>query len=613
LRGATVLILASLAACGGEAVPSPKAVVAVPAAIEPTDSVADYKAELVNDAVQGFVLVPVKGVKWPSLDEARGSKTPVRPSDEVAAHEVVEDHGDVVEILPAHEDYDHHHCHVHAYGSMRRFKVSTFVRKRDVIPVLAEPVSFAGDDDTSYTLQAGSSVVERAGQTLVVPREGLAFPLPPQTKLALSYERVKRLARPRRRSVGRGYGGFELAEPIRVDGDATLKIGRRSFRAGALTSREQLHVDDTSSAGDDALVTLGGDCYRFTARVDADAVHDGYEGRGGGAGIGTIGRGGGGFVGTLGRRGARRPKPPPPKEHYVPAGTPITWRGAGVAGELVSAIVTYPLDEPACEALDQGLVEEQEVCFSAAAVKRDCRTFCKSEGRCDVSEDGDRCVAARTASCAASHGCEHHGRCSLKRGVCVAARDADCQGSLYCRSSPHACMAFEGQCVVTPNPDCANRPVCVTEGKCVADEHGVCVAASAQRCKQSRACKESGACTLRGESCEAASDADCRGSRACMAAGRCEESDGICRVARSADCRASEGCAAEGACAALEVDSPFGGELAVGGFGEHTKPPKHYQCGPATDADCRRSRACRDDERCQRKKTFAGGYRCGQP
>ncbi len=608
MRRGIILISSWLAACGGDATPTPKAVVAVPAAIEPTDSVADYKVDLIDDPVQGFVMVPVRGVKWPTLEAARTSQTPVEPSDALTAHAVVEDHGDVVEVLPAERDYEHNHCHRRDYESSRTFKVTTFVRKRDLVPVLAEAVSFAGEDDTSYTLQAGVAVVQRAGQTLAVPRDALEFPLPPRSKLSLSYKQVKHLSR-RRSATPMGDYGYERAEPIRVDGDAKLKVGRRSFRAGALSSGDELRVDDTTSDGDEAFVSFVGDCFQLTARVSADAVHVGYRGGGGGvASIGGYGRGGGGFGGSL----SSRPKPPPPKEHYVPEGTKVTWKGGGAAGELVASIRTYPLDGPKCEALDQGLVEEQEVCFSPAAVKRDCRRPCEAEGKCDVSDDGARCIAAQAASCKASNGCEYHGLCSLKNGVCVAARDADCEASLHCRSSPHACMAYEGKCMVTPNPDCANRPLCVKEGKCVADEHGACVAASAERCAQSRACQETGACTLRGQACVAASDSDCRASRLCKDEGRCELSGRSCVVKRSADCRASAGCNADGACAAIEVQSPFGGGLAMGGMGQ-SPPPKVYRCGPLSDADCQSSKACKDEQRCVRTKGYAGEYHCAEP
>lgn len=602
VRRGPILILSLLAACGGDATPTPKAVVAVPAAIEPTDSVADYKADLLDDPVEGFVMVPVRGVKWPTLEAARTSSTPVEPSDALTAHAVVQDHGDVVEVLPAERDYEHNHCHRRDYESSRTFKVTTFVRKRDLVPVLAEAVSFAGEDDTSYTLQAGVAVVQRAGQTLAVPRDGLAFPLPPRSKLSLSYKQVKTLPVPQPdRAIG-AYG-YEREKPIWVDQDAKLKVGRRSFRAGSLTAEDELHVDETSSDGDEALVSLGDDCYRLTARVAADAVHVGY---GGGGGMAGIGRGGGGFGVGTGR------KSPPPKEHYVPEGTKVTWKGGGVAGELATAIRTYPLDGPKCEKLDQGLVEEQEVCFSPAAVKRDCRRPCKADGKCDVSGDGKRCIAAKAESCKASQGCEYYGRCSLKKGVCVAARDADCEVSLFCRSSPHACMAFEGKCMVTPNPDCANRPLCVKEGKCVADEHGVCVAASAERCAQSRACGETGACTLRGNACVAASESDCRASRICKDDGRCQLSGRRCVVKRGADCRASTGCQTDGACAAIEVTSPFGGGLAMGGMGQ-SPPPKVYRCGPASDADCQASKICKDERRCERKKGYDGGYHCAEP
>jgi len=126
------------------------------------------------------------------------------------------------------------HCHQRRYDSTRKFRVATFVRKRDLVPVLAENVDFAGEDDTSYRLQAGLAVVRNSGRSRVFAQKGLTFPLPSDTKLSLSYEQVERLPS-RRQRPWVGADGYEEAKPIWVEANARLRADPIRIRAGALT------------------------------------------------------------------------------------------------------------------------------------------------------------------------------------------------------------------------------------------------------------------------------------------------------------------------------------------------------------------------------------------
>jgi hypothetical protein len=563
------LALALLGCAGGaEPVLAP---VVEPAPTE--EAPRDWRSELEAATLQDFVLVPSAGVKWPSAEAARKGKG--KSSESVTVHRVVRDLGDVVEVLPIENGYDH--CYSGTYASVSRLRVSGFVRKRDLEVVLAKHVVEEGGE-TGFEVRAGARVVEQGDRRMAMV-EDLAIALPPSAEIALSYPELdRRRFAPPRRSFD-WHGREDEPEPTFVLPEAELRVGDQIFAGAALAEHSQLFEARTvEGGGKTRTVTIAGGCLSLRATVAAEHLRDGYERLGG-----VMGYGGGGFgVGLRGPRPA-----PPPKEHHAPEGTPLFWKdGQRAAGELVEAIESYPIDAPACMPIDQGFVGDPEVCYAPSAVVRDCRQACGENGLCAVSADGGRCVAATVEHCKASSECEHHGACALRGESCVAAGDDDCASSLFCEMEPHACMAHEGKCVVTPNPDCANRPACKNEGRCVAGPLGQCIAGDAGDCATSAGCALLGNCAPQGEACAPREHRHCRESARCKTDGRCALEGGRCVVTDPSDCRNSAACAERGACGIAHESEGMG----LGGFGG--EPKKIAYCAPEDHDDCQNARLC---------------------
>jgi len=553
------------------------------------------RAELIDKPVSGFVLLHRQGVKWPTAQEALKQASATSPLGPIIVHRVVKDLGKVVEVEPL-ADRAGEHCYVDNYETARRYRVSAFVHKSNLEVVLAADETVEGHLKTRYELKKGVRVVEDEEEGAVaMAHDKLPLAISSSAKFALSYDEVTPFERPYRDyHFDRGRG----EEPTFVGRSAKLRIGDLSFSGKDLLVSDD---DEDTLAIADAVegegrwrtVTVTKRCVLLHARVKAKSLREGYERRGSVAG--TIGYGGGVGFGSLGR--ARRAVPPP-KEHYAPEGTRLFWKGSNAtAGTLGFAFRSYPLRAPHCQAIDQGLVENTEVCFAPEAVVRDCRDVCKNKGACAVSPDGARCIASTAAHCKASHNCEFGGQCTLRSGQCVAASDDDCAGAFSCTSEPHACMAHQGRCLVTPNPDCANRPACKLEGRCAGNDIGSCVAASASVCAASPPCKEEGLCGLRYKRCAPTNDTHCKKSNACAERGLCKRGGDKCAVASSVACRRSAHCKKYGHCVLLKTPrGAFGGGAAS-------------YCGPGSDADCRASAACSNDQKCTRKQMFVR-WRC---
>lgn len=560
-----------IGACGAE--PSPPAVPAV-ATIEASEAQGSWRAVLERDELEGFVLVPREGAKWPSVDAARAGEG--QPSDDVVVHRVLADHGEVVEVLPI-DRADGDHCHLGTYESVGRLSVPGFVRKRDLVALLTDRVVVEGPDATRYEVGAGVRVEARGGDRLALA-EGLSWPLPAAAPLGLGYTAARR-AEPFAHLQWDGRG----ADPrVALLPGATLRAGGQTFPGSVVATHGELKwARSVDGEGERRRVTIAAGCVTLRATVAAEHLRAPDSGSGGAVvGIGRIGRRvGGGVVAA-----------PPPKEHYAPAGTRLSWKSGATAGELAAAVMSYPVDAPVCVAVSQGFVGDPEVCFAASAVVRDCRAACEEHGRCSVSDDGARCVAAAADRCRASRQCELRGACSLRGDRCEAAADADCSASFYCEEEPHACMAHEGRCVVTPNPDCEHRPACTLEGRCVADERGACVAGRVTDCAASEACARQGRCGEVGGRCAPRQNAHCRQSALCREEGRCALKGSACVVSSAEDCRQSAACREQGACGLAFDDGPtwLGG---LGGAGR-ARPQIPY-CAPTGEEDCQAARACR--------------------
>lgn len=176
---------------------------------------------------------------------------------------VLTDHGDVVEVINDAPEDDPAHCYQWRHGADYRVELRTFVRKADLVPVLARQVEEVFND--------GTRVVLAEGVTVALPtrprRGGLATSgdymhvegCVPEDAVALSYEPGERNGTHR---------VVASAERMLRD-DALLLIGGRRFaRAARLKSRDLVRVAAAHDADGYVLVELSGACVSLVARVD---------------------------------------------------------------------------------------------------------------------------------------------------------------------------------------------------------------------------------------------------------------------------------------------------------------------------------------------------------
>ena len=624
---AAVASVAAASACVGILVGcTPRVPAAASHKLEPAEEASQSHATRVRRTLEqlpaeGQVVIYSHGVKWRTLAAAQQGAAVTRAGLPMV-HEVVADHGDIIEVSPALTK-PYLDCYPVEYRSQGDFALNGFVRKVDVELVLAQELRVEHDDGSRYLVRAGARVTHDDGYHAVIG--GFSLPLPADVLVALSYSPMqdsveRRSARARRRHAQlrgrrkRVDGRLELAP------DARMRIGGVRFTLESIAKFKPSHEElsrvrdnplqyprtiERQAAG--ALVTLTSKCLELRARVAGkDIVEPEPAGGGGGVvgGLGGFGVGGGSI--------SRRPPKPPPKEHYMAEGTALQWKGGRTTvGVLQRAIVSYAAKSPVCMVAAQGFVDATKVCVQAEKVVRDCRKACRENGLCDVDGSDTRCIASKAEHCLESQQCKGHGACGLLAGACVVENDQHCRESSDCEESPNACMAYEGKCVVTPNPDCANRPACKNKGRCVANEVGACIAGDAKDCTASAACKQEGKCgyvvKYHNEGmCAPRGNADCRGSEVCAESGLCSRKGQACVVGSTFGCRNSRVCRSDGKCTMLTRND---GGIGTGLGGAWGGSKTNY-CGPGSAADCSQSTRCKTQHYCRLEDGF-GMKSCG--
>lgn len=167
------------------------------------------------------------------------------------------------------------------------------------------------------------------------------------------------------------------------------------------------------------------------------------------------------------------------------------------------------------------------------------------------------CYPTTDAHCEQSRGCREGGRCVLL--------EPDRWRDPPSCTTP-ATLAFE--------KDCSRTTDCLVYGKCTRLGTS-CIVGPEQDCADTPACERHGRCERVGGRCLATEDSHCRdAANTCTFFGRCTAQDGEC-VATTASCRASTGCTNSGACSVREG-----------------------RCERVTDADCRRSKLCKERRLC---------------
>ncbi len=247
--------------------------------------------------------------------------------------------------------------------------------------------------------------------------------------------------------------------------------------------------------------------------------------------------------------------------------------------------------------------------------------------------------------CRQSDECKWMGSCAYLGGECVATSNAHCRRSLDCKHSGRCKFDLSTrQCVVT-QAKCRRSTGCKRYGHCTTthyrsggrDHHyspadAVCAAMSDRDCKGSLACKYDGLCAYGERGCQASTRKDCLRSDVCKNDGRCTPHKGLCIAGNDADCRRSRACKTDKHCTFLkgyridEFDrvcgiavpqpAPRNQRIRQAILLRHLRPGRsncsdmcksqgrctlagrYRNCIATSDADCRKSDACKRSGYC---------------
>lgn len=177
------------------------------------------------------------------------------------------------------------------------------------------------------------------------------------------------------------------------------------------------------------------------------------------------------------------------------------------------------------------------------------------------------------------------------------------------------CAEVAGECTAT-DAGCRASDRCRRHGECSVAENGSCGVLADDDCKESVACKEEGLCIASHGACtrrcpdgevvcgRTSCEDDCRDD------GRCTLRFGTCVPSSDAECRASRACREEGRCYLITRFSPECSALDANDCLRSTGCRERGECSLSgidggkrlcvaqTPADCWRSAICRDEGRC---------------
>lgn len=160
--------------------------------------------------------------------------------------------------------------------------------------------------------------------------------------------------------------------------------------------------------------------------------------------------------------------------------------------------------------------------------------------------------------------------------------------------------------VQASSKSCRTHKACRNSGLCTSTDDG-CIAAKRSDCLKSKACREHGRCTAKDGICQLESDQDCKDSGICKRDGNCrvglpwatknsppvpqdDPSLRVCGAGNKVACQLSEACKSRGACSPSETAFRKGSPWLV------------FRCAPASNRDCRRSKACSNYGHCSYDK-----------
>ena len=185
MKNLYVLLILLFASCATQSDDSEEILSEIPKIIlsdEPHSDLSEVVEKLISQPVQGFVLIHYQTPEYSSLGKAKAdtsaSKSIVRlETDYVYLHmplsvedsskynwgsplifrEVIADHGEIVEVSTTDVEVIESMGHG-GLGADYMYEVITFIRKKDLVPVLSKTVQKIFDDKTQITLYPGVAV-----------------------------------------------------------------------------------------------------------------------------------------------------------------------------------------------------------------------------------------------------------------------------------------------------------------------------------------------------------------------------------------------------------------------------------------------------------------------
>ena len=330
---------------------------------ETHSDLSEVVAQLVNEPVEGYVLIHHSATEYPSVAKAREDTcapksivrfeterlhlhTPLAEKDDdhynwgspLVFRQVITDHGDVVEVNTMNQDLLESLGHG-GRGADYIFNLVTFVRKIDLLPVISVPYKKEFDDKTQIKLYPGVAIgipwkKDNTKRAVSVQQMYFEFSIPDRI-LALSYKPILHELK-------------NIDRELMLNEKATLLLDGKEFSpvAEIRLARLRTPVNHDKNA-DKHIVELVANGIEMTLQTDDDLVKS--------------------YIPNIDRPLLTPRFETPPRWLYrVQQGTPVYWDDGRVAGE-VRQYFTYqseiaPGDSTWCEIISEFLPNEP-LCF----------------------------------------------------------------------------------------------------------------------------------------------------------------------------------------------------------------------------------------------------------
>ncbi len=324
---------------------------------------------LLDDPVAGYVVISKSALEYADIKTARGDQSGPKsivafdierfdyhtPNSEggdryyhwgspLICREVIADHGDVVEVWTLDPDEDPEKLGHGTLGADYIYKLKTFVRKIDLVPVLGSEYELQFEDQTRIKLEPGVAIgipwgANNNNRAISVQHLHFEFPIP-DSLLTLSYQ-------PTIRNLSDLDGKRMLNE------SALLFLNDKPFCTVAEIRDDRLRTPVSyKKIGDYYLVELVENGIHMTLKTNLDLVQP--------------------YIPKIERPILTNKYENPPKWYYrISAGTPVYWEDGTLAGEVRQYFghqsTIPPGDSFYCETMAE-LFDHMALCFKLSDI-----------------------------------------------------------------------------------------------------------------------------------------------------------------------------------------------------------------------------------------------------